>query len=301
MSQPRRPLSLRLRHLAEYAGLRAVAGLIRLLPVDAASAFMGWCWRHIAPRTKRHERALDHVAMALPELDSEARERLVRDMWANLGRIMAETFHLDRLWRKDARFEYDLDAVADVLSDHSRGCVIVSLHTGNWEVVAHPAGHFGLEVGGVYQALSNPLSDAYVSRLRAPFFAGGLYPKGPYTARKLLALVRGGGVISFLADQRDVKGIRVPFFGHEAWANPFPAMLAQTCDVPLVAVRVIRTKGVHFRITGELVDIPRGGDRTEDAQAGTERLHEVFERWIREHPEQWMWIHRKWSDGGHWL
>ncbi|WP_205470443.1 lipid A biosynthesis acyltransferase [Breoghania sp. L-A4] len=297
MSSSKAPLPQRLRYAAEYAALRLLGAAIRAMPLDMASSVIGWSWRTLAPLTGRHARALEHIGAAYPSMPQAERETLSRDMWENLGRIMAETFQLDRMIDSPGRYTYDLDGVADVLRDRTRGCVIVSLHTGNWEIVAQPAETFGLRTAGVYQALSNPLSDAWLTKLRAGLFPGGLYAKGHDTARRMLSHVRSGGAIAFLADHRDVRGIQVPFFGRPAYANPFPVMLARSCGVPVVAVRVIREGGVHFRFAGEIVEIPRDGDRREDIAAGTAMVHGVFERWIREYPAQWMWIHRKWANG----
>lgn len=285
---------LKLRHGAEYGVLRALGALIRAMPVDTASAVVGRLWRWIAPRTRRHARALDHVAAAYPELSAAERERLVRDMWENLGRITGETFHLHRLARERDRYSYDIEEARAAIEAGSGGCVVVSMHSGNWEIAAEPGLAAGLETAGVYQALSNPLADRYLTALRAPFYPAGLFPKGHDTARRLLAHVRAGGAIAFLADLRDVRGVRVPFFGRPAWATPFPVMIARSTGVPLIACRVVRKDGVRFHFEAVPLEIPRDGDRKDDIAAGTALVHARFESWIREHPSQWMWIHRKW-------
>lgn len=286
---------MKLRYGGEYALLRLVAGLIRLMPVDVASRVMGRAWRLIAPHTKRHAHALEHVALAFPDMAPEERERLVRAMWENLGRIAAETFQLDRLHAEPGRYTFDVEELRSFIAEHGGAAVVVSLHTGNWEIVAEPARYVGLETAGVYQALKNPYADAYVTRLRQRYFPGGLFAKSHSTARRLIQHVRGGGAIAFLADLRDIRGVTVPFFGHPATANPFPVMVARTYQVPLIICRTIRKDGARFHFEARVLDIPRDGERQADIVEGTARIHSVFEGWIREHPEQWMWIHRKWA------
>ena len=90
----------------------------------------------------------------------------------------------------------------------------------------------------------------------------------------------------------------MPFFGRMAYANPVPASLARACNVPIVLGRVIRKDGVNFRIEGRVVNVPVTEDRQADILAATAQIHAVFENWIREHPEQWMWIHKKWAPPG---
>lgn len=286
---------MKLRYGGEYALLRVVAGTIRLLPVETASRAMGRAWRTLAPLTARHAHALDNVALAFPEMDARAREALVRDMWENLGRIAAEALQLDRLHAEPHRYTFDVDEVRQSVREHGGGAVVVSLHTGNWEIIAEPAKMVGLDTAGVYQALKNPYADAYLTRLRQRYFPAGLLAKGHSTARRLIHHVRSGGAIAFLADLRDYRGIEVPFFGHPAFANPFPVMVARTYGVPLIICRTIRKPDVHFHFEARVLDIPREGERQADILEGTTRVHAQFEAWIREYPEQWMWIHRKWA------
>lgn len=286
------------RYGIEYGALRLLAAIIRAMPVDTASAVIGRIWRWVAPKTKRHARAIAHISAAYPEKTDAECDALVRDMWENLGRIMAESFHLDRLSRAEQRYSYDIAEAQEKIRASGGACVIVSLHTGNWEIAVKPALVSGIEVAGVYQAMTNPYADEYFRALRAPFYPGGLFAKGHDTARKLLAKARGGGAIAFLADLRDVRGVQVPFFGRMAYATPFPVTIARSLGVPLIAARTIRTDGVNFRFHAEVVDIPRDGDRKADIETGTAMVHQVFERWIREYPAQWMWIHKKWANGG---
>lgn len=287
------PLLLRLRHRVEWALLAGCLALVRLLPERAMVRAMGKAWRLIGPLNGRHARARANLALALPELSAADRERLARDMWENLGRIAGETLQLDRITRDASRFEIDVEAVRTAVG--ARGAVVVAPHAGNWEVTVLGGLACGWAPVGVYKALNNPLSDRLLRRLRVPLYPGGLLPKGHDTARRLLSDLRKGARVALLADLRDVRGTRVPFFGTPAHATTFPAQLACAAGVPLVAARVVRLPGDRFRIEAEVIDLPRTGDRKADAEALTRRTHEVFERWIREHPAQWMWIMRKWT------
>ena len=286
---------MKLRYAGEYAVLRLIAGLIRLMPVETASRVMGRAWRLLAPHTKRHAHALENVALAFPDMAEADREALVRAMWENLGRIAAEAFQLDRLHAQQYRYTFDVEELRGFIAQHGGASVVVSLHTGNWEIIAEPARYVGLNTAGVYQALKNPYADAYTTSLRQRYFPGGLFAKSHSTARRLIHHVRNGGAIAFLADLRDVRGVTVPFFGHPATANPFPVMVARTYNLPLIICRTIRKDNVHFHFEARVLEIPRDGERETDIAEGVARIHAVFEDWIREHPDQWMWIHRKWA------
>lgn len=288
-------LTKRIRHRFEWAALTIAIWLFRLVPVDAASAAMGYLWRTFAPFNKRHKRALKHLELAFPNSTPAERETIVRGMWTNLGRVAAETFHIDRLLKQDHRFEAAPDPETQALLAGSGGCIFVSLHSGNWELCVQPGVKQGLEIAGVYQALTNEHTDIALRSLRKDLYKAGLYSKGHSTARKLITILRKGGVVAMMGDLRELRGITVPFFGHAAYATPVPASMARTVGLPIVVGRVVRKKGVKFRVEGKAITVPVTDDKKDDIEKTTAHIHEIFEDWIREHPEQWMWIHRKWA------
>ena len=282
-----------LRFRVEYAGFRLLQAAARALPLETASRRSGQAWRMIAPRLYRQERALKNLALAFPEMSPEDRERVAADMWENLGRTFAESFHLDEIVA-EGRIRFEPEERFDEIA---RGgpFIVCGLHLGNWEIVAHAGKRMGAPLTGVYQRLSNPLVDAETHKLRAFLYEGGLLPKAPVTARTLLRKAQEGGYPAFLADLRDDRGAKVPFFGHPARSNTFPALLARTAGLPLYAGAAFRQPKVRFVIRIEPVPVPHTKDRAADAIAGTAALQKQFEAYIREAPEQWMWAHRKWD------
>lgn len=283
-----------LQHRLEFAAARLVTALFRAMPPAAASTVMGKAWRFLAPWSHRHRRALEHLALALPELPERERRRIAVDMWENLGRVAGEAMHVDRLIgeRGLVRFPGDFDAFA---ARARNGGVFATLHLGNWELAAIGPAAAGLSLAGVYQPIQNPLVEKYLKSFRQHAFPAGLFAKGASTGRRLVALAKGGGAIGCVADVRERRGISVTFFGQPAFATPLPAMLARLAGVPLVAGCMVRTKGMRFEYRIREIEVPRTEDRSADIHAATQALHDVFEEWIREAPEQWMWAHRKWA------
>ncbi|MEO9529564.1 lysophospholipid acyltransferase family protein [Roseibium sp.] len=285
-------------NFAEGIALKSAIWIFRLIPVDLASYLMGAAWRLLAPLNARHARALGHLEKAFPEMPGQERERIVRGMWENLGRVAAETFHVDRLLKQDFRFEAQADDITQDVLNGKRACLFVSFHSANWELCVQPAVANGLEITGVYQALRNPEADKALRALRENLYKGGLLSKSHETARRILSRLKSGGVVAMMGDLRETRGIQVPFFNQMAYANPVPAALARSCNVPIVLGRVVRKKGVNFRIEGRAIQVPVTDDRQADIEVATARIHAIFESWIREHPEQWMWIHKKWAAPG---
>lgn len=285
------------RYRIEYTGFMGAVGLIRLMPLETASRTVGWLFRKLAPLGKRHKRAHKNIARAMPELSADRRAEILNEMWDTIGRITAETVQIDRMAAQFHRIDVTRcnELALDIIA-RDKGSISVSMHSGNWEVSPAPGRAHNLEPATLYQSVKNPYVDKYLRACRSHFAPGGTFSKGHSTARMLVTFLRKGGHLGLLADQRERKGISVPFFGLEASTLTIHSLLAIKLNVPLVAVRVIRHPGVKFTIEAEEITVVKTGDQTHDVYETTKRVNAIFEKWIREYPGQWMWGHRRWED-----
>jgi Kdo2-lipid IVA lauroyltransferase/acyltransferase len=280
---------------AEALGFEVLAGLVRALGPDRASAISGALWQKLAPFNRRHARARTQLIAAMPELSPAEAETILHEMWGNLGRTTAEAFHIGALISEPDRFQIGEDTHEAVRTAKARGAVFVSLHQGNWELAAPLLHSLGLPVAGVYQKLQNPLVEAKAARFRAPFYTLGLYAKGHDSARQLMRIAGAAGTVTIMADLRDLSGVYVPFFHQPAPSTSFPALLARSRNVPLFAGVVLRESGARFRIRTVEIPVARTQDREADILETTAAIQRVFEGFIREKPGQWMWGHRRWQ------
>lgn len=286
----------------EAALAAACIGVLRLLPLDRASALGGTLARTIGPHLGITRRARHNLALALPALSEAEREAVIRGMWDNLGRVAFEYPHLRQIkvFAGDGRVELrGLDNLERAIAA-GRRVILFSGHLGNWEIAALAGGQYGIEIAQIYRAANNPLVDAMLARLRGRL--GELIPKGAVASRRAVAVLRRGGHLSLLADQKLNDGIAVPFFGRDAMTAPALALLALRFDCDVLPVRVERLVehpkgGAHFRLTVyPPLTPPDSGDRDADTLALMTLVNRTLEAWIRERPEQWFWLHRRWPD-----
>jgi Kdo2-lipid IVA lauroyltransferase/acyltransferase len=294
------PLAKDVQWRVEYALLRVVIGLIRALPLETATKVSAFFWQLIAPRLRRHTRALDNLAIAYPEKSRAEREKIARAMWGNLGRVMAETMQIDRIVADPSRIEI----VSPTFSRYKGklGPVVgASLHMGNWELAIWPLTIAGASPAAVYRTVNNPYVDAYLRRQRRSLYPGGLFGKGTLddrmkAIRHMTDYVRVGGRLGIVSDLHDVKGVPIPFFGKPAPTTLAPALIARRTGARIWAARCLRIgTSSRFRIELKEVKVPRTGNQGSDIQVATANLQAQFEAWIREDPEQWMWSNRRWS------
>jgi len=126
---------------------------------------------------------------------------------------------------------------------------------------------------------------------------GEFIPKDAIAARGAIAALRRGMHLGLLADQKMNDGIPVPFFGRPAMTAPALAVLALRFNCDVLPLRVERLNGARFRVTVfPPPPLSRSGDPHADAAALMARVNAILEEWIRDRPEQWLWVHRRWPD-----
>lgn len=296
--QDTQPISRR--HRIEALGARLLFSLFRALPLDMASALGGGLARLIGPRLKVSRVALANMARALPELDDTARRKAVRAMWENLGRTVAELPHLDRfnIDRPDGRVELVGREIYETARDDGVGGIFFSAHYGNWELLTSTAIQAGIDdIVQVYRAANNPLVDRLILDCRRRAGIKHAAPKGADGAFRMLRALRRGNHVAMLADQKLNNGVEAPLFGIPAMTAPAPVLLALRFGIPLIPVRSERLRGAHFRVTvGKPIHLENTGDQDADVQRGLAIIHGCFEDWIRDRPDHWFWIHKRWPN-----
>ncbi|GJD63607.1 Lipid A biosynthesis lauroyltransferase [Methylobacterium frigidaeris] len=300
-------LKLRLyRTLSRLAGLpmvfvvRALFALARLLGPARAAAAGAAIARAIGPRLPSHRTALKNLRQSFPEAREAEIAAIALGSWDNLGRTGAEYAHLAEI------FDYDPEAATPgrievegiehffALRDDGKPGLIFSAHLGNWELPAICAARFGLEASAVFRPPNSPAAAQLVQEVRRATM-GGLTAAGPGAAFAMQGVVERGGHLGMLVDQHFTRGVVVDFLGHPALVNPLLGKLARHYDCPVHGVRVIRLPGDRFRLElTPALDLKRDAGGAIDVQGAMQAMTDVIAGWVREYPEQWLWMHRRW-------
>ncbi|WP_046846748.1 lipid A biosynthesis acyltransferase [Hyphomicrobium sp. GJ21] len=302
-TSPLRDLQFRL----EYALLRLIVGIVRIVPLDVATHLSAWSWRRLAPliNPKRHKRALDNLRIAFPEKSEAERTAIALAHWENLGRVMAETMRIDQVIADPTRLVIRNPKVFERYSSKLGPIVGASLHMGNWELAIWPLTIAGADPACVYRSVNNPYIDRYLRYQRRDLYPGGMFGRGKVegdhgesqkTARIIMDFVRCGGRLGVVCDLYDRSGLPVPFFGKDARTVAIPAMIARRAGARIWMSRCMRIgKDSRFEIELKELRIPRTANHGEDVKWATAAMTRQFEEWVREMPEQWMWSNRRWS------
>lgn len=285
----------RLLHYLQVVAVLPVWGLFRVLPVGVASALGSALLRLVGPLTKPHRIATDNLRRAFPEKSEAEIKAILRGMWDNLGRNVGELPHLATIADpRNGRVEVIGAENVMAARDDGRPGLFVAGHFANWELMPFTSKQVGMPLHVFYRAPNNPLVDALFRKIHAGG-NGELLPKGREGARRGLELLRAGEHLGVLADQKMNDGLAVPFFGRDAMTAPALAQLAVKFDAPVFPIVIVRTGGCHFRVIVEPpLPMIRTADGKADLQASMRQVNGRLEDWIRTHPEQWLWVHRRW-------
>ena len=300
-----RPLKKPFERLAGWFTV-AMLAILRRINRQRMGSVVGRLMRLIGPLLPEHKVGRENLRAAFPEKSSEEIEHILAGVWDNLGRVAAEFAHIDRLVFHDPdhpeRFS-DPDVMLDdttfarlkLLGDTSRPNLVFAAHLANWEVPALAPHFFGFKTSILYRRPNIAGASDAIVEMRARCM-GNMVAAGLDAPLKLGRALKNGENVAILVDQHTTQGVDVVFFGRRAKANPLVVQLARLTGAPVRGVRVVRQPdGNHFR--AELTDeIPlvRDAEGNVDIQATTQAIANVVEGWVREHPEQWLWLHRRW-------
>ena len=266
----------------------------RMLPVDVVSDFGSWFFKAFGPLTGAHNVAETNLRIVFPQASDAEIARLLVEQWDNTGRTFLELLIMDRIIGSHDRVEVVNGHRLNEIAAKQEPVVFVSGHFSNFEVMPATIVNSPVQCHITYRAMNNPLIDKRVKDGRAAYGVELFAPKGEAT-RDLMSALSNGQSVALMNDQKFNAGLALPFFGHVAHTAPGPSRLALKYDAPLQTMSVERTKGARYRVVvHEPIHLEQSGDRARDIETAVRRVNEWVEARVRERPEEWFWVHKRW-------
>ncbi|MCB1689036.1 MAG: lysophospholipid acyltransferase family protein [Halioglobus sp.] len=279
----------------EAAVFRSIFWLMSKLSIEHALRLSAFAFGLVGSVSDKAAKARENLAIAFPDKSPEWREQTTRQIFRHLGYSAAELLKLEQIWeQREQRIEFVLEPEALKHMQSKRPTVFMTAHVGAWQVAALVTRQFGFTINTIYAPESNPIMQELMLGLRRSF-GEQLIPAdaGP---RPLLKALNAGESIIMAIDTRPDTGKLIPFFGVDALTNTSAVGLALRTDAAIVVSRAERLPGGRYRITvyDPLVSPIPDAPVKDQAVAVTEIVHRHFEDWIREYPEQWVCLKRRW-------
>ena len=297
------PWPRRLRFLLEALAVRGIGTLVSYLPRRAMLAMgeglgelayhLAWSWRRVA---------LDNLRNVFGNSKSPREiERIARQSFRNIGGSFLELFWIRRLDLSEVPKFVDIDedsfqAVKEA-HERGRGVIFIPTHFGRWEIMNLAYNQTGHHVTFIGKPLHNPYLDTYLKSIRCRTGNRVLYMGR--AVREMYSILREGGAVAILIDQKQPVrrgGVLVDFLGRPAATTTGIARLAIRHGSTLLPVYCLPLpKGRCRAVFGPPIDYEITGDRDEDVRRITRQCVEATEGVIREHPQYWLWAHKRWK------
>lgn len=271
----------------------AVMTLARLLPYERRIPAVGWIFAHLlAPVAGWRRRIRENLALARPDISAQDVRRLTRAVPANAGRSVAEIYSGDeftaRIRAADPLEGPGLPALEQAFDAH-RPVIIACAHFGNYDAMRAALSARGWPVGALYRPMNNEAFNRhYIPAITA--IAEPLFPRGRAGLASMLRFLKGGGWLALGFDQHDRHAPELRFFDLPARTVLTPAELAIRYHALILPIHAIRQPdGVSFRVH---VGKPLAHG---DPQQMMQDLNDDLEALVRQHMDQWFWVHRRWK------
>jgi KDO2-lipid IV(A) lauroyltransferase len=288
-----------MKHKLEYALVCLLIGLLRILPLRLGvwvGSLLGKI--HYLVDSRHRRLTITHLQLAFGGTKTLSElKQIAWDSYQSQGMSLAESIYLPRMglskiqeWVSVDGLSYYAEAVKK-----GKGVIILTAHLGNWEIIPKAFWAHSFRIHGTVRPLDNPYLNKMAQRWREQN-GMGVINKGEDTNR-ILKLLREGEAVGFLLDQNthEESAVFVDFFGHEAGTNKGVAILALRSGAAVVPVFMRREAEGHRMIIEEPLKLIKTGSNKGNIWAATALFTKTIESHVRQNPEQWLWIHRRWK------
>ncbi len=289
-----------MRQRLEYALVWPVVKTLGLLPRPLSRALailLAGAVFHLHPRLRRV--GVRNLQLAYPGMKPRQRRKILRRVYVSLGRQLAEFCMFPRYTRANVSqvAVYEGFENYDAAQRRGKGVLFLTAHLGGWEIGSFAHSVYGHPLHVVVRALDNKYLDRMVERHRT-LHGNSTFEKQDF-ARGLLAAMHAGETVGLLMDQNMMPpaGVFVSFFGVPACTAAGLARLALRTDASVVPAFTIWDATLRkYRITfAPRLALAHSGDDERDVLDATQLFTSVIEDYVRKHPDQWLWVHRRWK------
>ncbi len=288
-----------MKKILEYILFLSLSYFCRILGLRLSrkfSSFIAFFFFYILPIRK--EVVFDNLEHAFPNLTMEKIKTIAYDSYKNFAITLVEILYLP--WSSEYQIInavtfHNLDLI-EKKEKEKNGVILLSAHFGNWEYIAISAGiQLNIKMSVIVKSQRNPYVNDWMNRARTRW-TNKVVPLG-VSIRNIYSELRNKGIIALVADQRGPEeSIKLEFFGRKTSVYTGPAILSLKMNAPIIYGITIRQPDYSYK--AEIIEISKENlpnEYDEKVKMLSERMLNYLEKTIREHPEQWFWMHKRWK------
>ena len=236
-----------------------------------------------------------NLSKAFPDLDDVEKEKILKKMWFNYGRIFAEYMFIKEFRnnpKESCNIINENPEILEKIKINSQPVIFISGHFNNFELMAMEIERSGIDLAAVYRPLNNKFINPIMENIRKKYICKKQIKKGMTGAKELLLNFKKGTSIALMIDQRVSQGIECNLFGQKALTTTIPAQFVKKFNAKIVPVYIERKNNKNFKINFQN---PLEFTKDSSIETITKKLNTLLESMIVKNPDQWIWSHNRWK------
>ena len=236
-----------------------------------------------------------NLSKAFPDLDDVEKEKILKKMWFNYGRIFAEYMFIKEFRnnpKESCNIINENPEILEKIKINSQPVIFISGHFNNFELMAMEIERSGIDLAAVYRPLNNKFINPIMENIRKKYICKKQIKKGMTGTKELLLNFKKGTSIALMIDQRVSQGIECKLFGQKALTTTIPAQFVKKFNAKIVPVYIERKNNRIFKINFQN---PIEFTKDSSIETITKKLNRLLESMIVKNPDQWIWSHNRWK------
>ena len=283
-----------IKYFFEFLFVCSLLIIFKIIGYKAASSLGEKIGILIGPLFRSKKKIEDNLKNSSIGSDDLDRKKIIKNMWGNYGRILAEYPFLKKFKNNIFKKYIEIEGInyLEEIKKNKKKVVFISGHFNNFELMAMHLENSGLNVAAIYRPLNNIFLNGIMEKIRLNHICKKQIKKGKSGTRELLQVFKDGYSIALMIDQRVSEGIKSKFFNRSALTTTIPAQLVKKYNVEVVPVYIERKNGVYFKMQ---INKPILFNENKSFEEITDRLNKILEEMILKNPDQWIWSHDRWK------
>jgi len=283
-----------IKYFFEFLFVYTLLIIFKIIGYKAASSLGKKIGILIGPFFRSQKKIEDNLKNSNIGFDDLERKKIIKNMWGNYGRILAEYSFLKNFKNNTFKKYIEIEGLnyLDEIKKNNKKVVFISGHFNNFELMAMYLENSGLDIAAIYRPLNNIFLNGIMEKIRLNHICKKQIKKGKSGTRELLQLFKDGYSIALMIDQRVSEGVKSKLFNRSALTTTIPAQLVKKYSVDVVPVYIERKSGIYFKMH---INKPIFFDENKSLEEITDKLNKILEEMILQNPDQWIWSHDRWK------
>ena len=285
-----------IKYFSQFLIVVALLLIFRLIGIKYSRILSGKIFETFGPLFRSNKISYLNLSKAIPKLSETEKIQIIKRMWNNYGKILAEYVFIKN-FRKSKKFNEKIiiknqNELEDI-KKNSSPVIFISGHFNNFELMALHLERSGINLAAIYRPLNNKFLNPVMEYIRKNYICKNQIKKGISGTKDLLKLFKEGTSIALMIDQRVSEGIRSNLFNDDALTTTIPAQFVKKFNAKIVPIYIERDLENKFTIE---INKSIEFSKNETLDSITLKLNKILEEMILKNPDQWIWTHNRWKN-----